>query len=90
MKTIIIFAAAAAALGATSMASAEDRSNGHWEWEAREVFGPNKANLPTRIRVWVKDDMSKMANCDCAMMHDAKSAADCMASPRKGAGPSNG
>lgn len=90
MKTIIIFAAVAAAFGTSSMASAADRDNGHWEWQAREVFGPNKGNLPARIRVWVKDDMPKMANCDCAMMHDAKSAADCMASPRKSTAPSNG
>lgn len=89
MKTIIIFAAAAAALGAASMASAADRGDGHWEWQARQVLGPNKANLPARIRVWVKDDMPRMAGCDCAMMHDAKSVADCMESPRK-ATPSNG
>lgn len=45
--------------------------------------GPNKSNLPSRVRVWV-NDAPTVANCDCAMTRDTAMAADCMAMPHKG------
>lgn len=67
MKTIFTLAALAAALAGASVASAHDNAGGHWEWRNQPSFGP-KSTVPSRVRVWVKDDNSQMANCDCPMM----------------------
>lgn len=89
MKTIFTLAAIAAALAGASVASAHDSAGGHWEWQTRAAFGPNKSNLPSQVRVWVKDRNSEMADCNCDMMK--LSAADCMMDMRgKGAAPSAG
>lgn len=89
MKTLLSIAAAFAALTSVSAASAHDRGPGHWEWQSRAAPGPSKSNLPSRVRVWVKDAPT-VASCDCAMMRDPAMAADCMEMPRKGAGASHG
>lgn len=89
MKTIFALAAVAAALAGASVASAHDNAGGHWEWQSRPTFGPNKSNLPSQVRVWVKDRSSEVADCNCGMMK--MSAADCMMDMRgKGAAPSAG
>jgi len=89
MKTIFRLAAVAAALAGASVASAHDSAGGHWEWQTRPTFGPNKSNLPSQARVWVKDRNSEMADCKCDMMK--LSADDCMMDVRgKGAAPSAG
>lgn len=89
MKTIFTLAAFAAALAGASVASAHDSAGGHWEWQSRPTFGPNKSNLPPQVRVWVKDRNSEMADCNCDMMK--MSAADCMMDMRsKRAAPSAG
>lgn len=80
MKTLLTFAAAVAVLTSASAASAHERGPGHWEWQNRPVYGPNKSNLPTRVRVWVKDAPA-MANCDCVMMQEAATRQACMAKP---------
>lgn len=80
MKTLLTFAAAVAVLTSASAASAHDRGPGHWEWQDRPVYGPNKSNLPSRVRVWV-DDVPAMANCDCAMIRDAAARQACMETP---------
>lgn len=85
MKKTMMVAAAFAALTAGSSAIAQ---TGHWEWRSAPQYGPSKTNLPPRrLKVWVKDEMAS-ADCDCAMMHEAK--ADCMASSRKDTAPSHG
>ena len=89
MKTLLSIAAALAALTSVSAASAHDRGSGHWEWQSRAAPGPNKSNLPSRVRVWVNDART-VASCDCAMMHDTAMAADCMAKPHKGGRSSHG
>lgn len=89
MKTLFIIAAALAAFTSATSALAHDSKAGHYEWQSRPVFGPNKSNSPTQVRVWVKD-ATDVANCDCAMMHDAAMSADCMAMPHKGASASHG
>lgn len=76
MKMIFTLAAVAAALAGASVASAHDNAGGHWEWQSRPTFGPNKSNVPSQVRVWVKDRGSEVANCNCDMMK--MSAADCM------------
>lgn len=89
MKTILTLAALAAALAASSLAQASDRTGGHWEWQSRPTFGPSKSNLPSQVRVWVRDRNSEMADCNCAMMK--MSAADCMMDmPGKPKAPSAG
>ena len=88
MKILLTLAATLAAFTSVSAQAANEQGTGHWEWQSRQTPGPNKSNLPSRIRVWVKDDQAKMANCDCDMMKVA--AADCMMMPGKGATPSNG
>jgi len=88
MKTLLTLAAAFAAFTSVSAASAHDRGPGHWEWQSRPSIG-HKSPFPHRVRVWVKDAPS-VANCDCAMMRDTATAADCMAMPRKDGSPSNG
>lgn len=89
MKILLILAATLAAFTAVSAASAAERPGGHYEWQNRPVYGPNKANLPSRVRVWVKDAMS-VASCDCAMMRDEAAKAACMDMPNNGAGHSKG
>ena len=89
MKTLLSIAAALAAFTSVSAASAHDRGSGYWEWQSRSVPGPNKSNLPSRVRVWVSD-ATAVANCDCAMMRDTAMAADCMAMPHKGGSSSHG
>lgn len=54
MKTFLTLAAVAAALAGASAASAHDNAGGHWEWQSRPTFGPNKSNLPSQVRVWVR------------------------------------
>lgn len=76
MKILLSVAAALAAFTSVSAASAHDRGPGHWEWQSRPVPGPNKSNLPSRVRVWVKDASTEVADCNCDMMK--LSAADCM------------
>ena len=89
MKTFLTLAAVAAAFATSSLAQAHDRASGHWEWQSHPTAGPNKSNLPSRVRVWIKDSTSAMADCNCAMMK--MSAADCMADmPGKRAVPSAG
>ena len=89
MKTIFTLAAIAAALAGASASSAHDSAGGHWEWQTRPAFGPNKSILSSQVRVWVKDRNSEMADCNCDMMK--LSAADCMMDMRgKGAAPSAG
>lgn len=84
MKKIMIVAAGFAALATASSAIAQ---SGHWEWRSAPQYGPSKTNLPPRrLKFWVKDEMAS-ADCDCAMMHEAK--ADCMASSRKDAAHSH-
>lgn len=80
MKILLTFGATLAAFTSVSAAPAAERSGGHYEWQNRPVHGPNKANLPSRVRVWVKD-AAEMANCDCAMMHDGATKAACMDMP---------
>ncbi|HJS11515.1 hypothetical protein [Sphingopyxis sp.] len=77
MKMIL----AAAILAATAFAApsfAQEKKDGHYEWQERYVPGPNKSNIASRTRVWVRDAASQMAHCDCAMMKS--DAADCMKS----------
>ena len=89
MKTLLSIAAALAAFTSISAASAHDRGLGHWEWQSRTAPGPNKSNLPSQVRVWVKD-AAAVASCDCAMMQGTAMAADCMAMPRKSGSSSHG
>lgn len=88
MKILLTVAATLAAFAAVSAQAATDRGPGHWEWQSRQAPGPNKSNLPSRVRVWIKDDQARMASCDCDMMKVAP--ADCMMVPGKGAAPSKG
>jgi hypothetical protein len=89
MKTLLTIVAALAAFTAVSSTSAHDSKTGHYEWQSRPGFGPNKSNLPSRVQVWVSD-APKVASCDCAMMGDSAMSADCMAMPHKGASASHG
>ena len=75
MKTIFFFFSLAAATLAAPV-SAQDASGGHYEWQTRQVPGPNKSNINPRVRVWVKDASMNMAACDCTMMKT--DAAGCM------------
>lgn len=85
MKILLTFAATLAALTSVSVASASERTGGHYDWQNRAVYGPNKSNLPTRVRVWVKDAPA-IANCDCAMMRDKATMAACMDMPNRSKG----
>ena len=93
MKTLLSIAAALAALTSASAAFADTSpavaTKGHYEWQSRPVFGPNKSNIPAQVRVWVKH-ATDVANCDCAMMRATAMAADCMAMPHNGASASHG
>lgn len=75
MKTIIALAAAAAALATASPAFANDHARGHWEWRNQPAPGL-RIGTPSRARVWVKDDETRIAGCDCFMMK--MDAAACM------------
>lgn len=88
MKILLTLAVALAAFTSVSAQAENARGSGHYEWQNRSQPGPNKSNLPSRVRVWVKDDQARMANCDCDMMKVA--AADCMIMPATGVTPSNG
>ena len=88
MKILLTLAVTLAAFTSVSAQAENVRGSGHWEWQSRPTPGPNKSNLPSRVRVWVKDDQPKMANCDCDMMKVAS--ADCMMKFGKAAAPSNG
>lgn len=66
MKTIITLAAAAAALATASVASAKDTAGGHYEWRDAPWAGPKA--IPHRERVWVRDEQTATASCDCSMM----------------------
>ena len=83
---------AVAAFAAATLAApvfAQEQSGGHYEWQARQVPGPNKSNITPRVRVWVADKPGQMANCDCAMMKT--DAAGCMhAMPEHRMSPSKG
>ncbi len=74
MKTIIAMAAALAAF--TTAPSFAQEAGGHYEWQTRQVPGPNKSNINPRVRVWVRDVPAQMAACDCDMMK--ADAAGCM------------
>ncbi|NML95716.1 hypothetical protein [Novosphingobium olei] len=67
MKPILTLAAVAAALATTSVASAHDASNGHWDWRGQSPFGPRSIAYPSN-RVWVKDNAPAVASCNCSMM----------------------
>ena len=87
MKTIIAMAAALAAF--TTTPSFAQEKGGHYEWQSRQVPGPNKSGATTRVRVWVADKPDQMAKCDCAMMKS--DAAGCMhAMPEHRMSPSKG
>ena len=88
MKILLTIAATLEAFTSVSATSASKTAGGHYEWQNRVQQGPNKSNLPSRVRVWVRDDQTTMANCDCDMMKVA--AADCMMMPSNGASPSKG
>lgn len=88
MKAILTLAAAEAALLSSTVAQANDRAPGHWEWQSRSVHGPNRSNLPAHVRVWVEGGQAVSASCDCGMMETA--AADCMTMPGAGEATSNG
>lgn len=89
MKTILTLAAALAAFTTASTSFAQTPVGGHWEWQARSTPGPNRANLPQQVRVWIKDVGSDMADCNCAMMK--MGASDCMMGmPGKPKAPSAG
>lgn len=75
MKTIFAVAALAAATLAAP-ALAQEAPGGHYEWQTRQVPGPNKSNTTSRVRVWVKDKPAQMAECACDMMKS--NPADCM------------
>lgn len=77
MKMILSVAALAAATLAAPV-SAQDAAGGHYEWQTRQVPGPNKSNINPRVRVWVKDAPTQMATCACDMMK--ADPADCMKS----------
>lgn len=89
MKTLLTIAATLAAFTSASTLSASEPTGGHYEWQNRPVYGPNKSNLPSRVRVWVKD-AADIASCDCAMMRDGATKAACMDMPNHGSGHSKG
>ena len=89
MKILLTIAATCAAFTSVSAASANTLTTGHYEWQNRAQPGPNKSNLPTRVRVWVKDAPA-IAGCDCAMMKDQTTAMACMDMPGHGASHSKG
>jgi hypothetical protein len=73
MKTIFTVAALAAATLATPV-FAQGAPGGHYEWQTRQVPGPNKPNINPRVRVWVKDEPARMAHCDRDMMKSSPAA----------------
>ena len=85
MKILLTIAATLAALTSVSAASASEPAGGHYEWQNRAQPGNNKSNLPSRVRVWVKDAPT-VANCDCAMMNNKATKAACMDMPNRSKG----
>ena len=89
MKTILTLAATLAAFTTASTSFAQAPAGGHWAWQSRIIPGPNRANLPQQVRVWIMNGGTEMANCNCAKMK--MSAGDCRtAMPGKSAVPSAG
>lgn len=86
----MIFAAAALAVTAFAAPSfAQEKKDGHYEWQERHVPGPNKSNITRRVRVWVKDAASQITHSNCVKTKTA--ATDCMQSmPGKAMMPSKG
>ncbi|MBA4164672.1 MAG: hypothetical protein C0510_08585 [Erythrobacter sp.] len=84
MKILLTIAATLAAFTSVSAASASERAGGHYEWQNRARPVPYKSNLPSRVRVWVKDTVA-VADCDSAMMKDKDSTAASMDMPSRGA-----
>ena len=89
MKILLTLAATLAAFTTVSAAAANEPSSGHYEWKNRPVYGLNKSNIPTRVRVWVKD-ATDLASCDRAMMRDKPTKAMCIDMPTHGTGNSKG
>ena len=91
MKTIFAVALAALSITASSAAFAKpvSETGGHHEWQSQIQLGPSKSNLPSRVRVWVKDKVAA-ADCDCAMMKDQTTAMTCVNMPGHGASHSKG
>ena len=91
MKTIFAVALAALSITVSSAAIANpvSETGGHYEWQNRMQPGPNKSNLPSRVRVWVKDKVAA-ADCDCTMMKDQATAKACMNMQGHGASHSKG
>ena len=89
MKIMIALAATLAAFASASIASASDRPGGHYEWQNRPVYGPNKSGLPSLVRVWV-GNAADIASCDCAMMRDKATEAECMDMQNHGTNRSKG
>ena len=85
MKILLTLAATLAAFTSVSAVAANKPSCGHYEWQNRPVYGINKSNIPTRVRVWVKD-AADLANCDSAMMMDKAAMAACMDMPNRSKG----
>jgi len=82
---------AVAALAAATLAApvfAQVQSGGRYEWQTRQVPGPNKSNATSRVRVWVKDKPAQMAECDCDMMK--ADPAGCMKKMTRGSMPHPG
>lgn len=85
MKMILTLAAVAAALATASASSAHDVASGHYEWRDAPVVGPRA--ISHRVRVWVRNERTTVANCDCSMMK--ADASGCMMNMSgKGRGPS--
>lgn len=78
MKTIFAVAALAAATFAAPV-FAQEAPGGHYEWQSRQVPGPNKSNTSSRVRVWVQNKPAQVADCNCDMMKSRP--AGCMANP---------
>jgi len=89
VKTFGTIAATLAAFASASSLSAMTPSGGHYEWQYKPHPGSRKSLQSDYRRVWI-NDAPTMASCDCAMMQDSGSAAECMTMPHKSAKPSNG
>ena len=70
MKILLTMPMGLAAFTSVSAASASERAGGHYEWQNRALPGPTKSNLPSQVRVWVKD---MVAVADCGGAIDRKS-----------------
>ena len=67
MKSFLTLAAVAAAFATSSLAQANDRAGGHWEWQSRPTPGPNKSNVTSQVRIWIEGGTSAMVDHNCAM-----------------------